>query len=310
MPESAEVKRVIVTGASGFIGRYTLPLLVQAGFEVHAVGRSPDSDSCEGVFWHRLDIMEQPSVEGLCSSIQATHLLHLAWYTEHGKFWHADENLDWLNRILRLLKSFVYHGGQRVVMAGSCAEYDWHGAGLCSEDKTPCVPATLYGVSKHALHQVAAAYCANHQVELAWGRVFFLYGPGEAASRFVPAVINGLLRQEAVPCSDGSQVRDFMHVEDVASAFVALLKSDLIGAVNVASGESCTLREIGETIMRQIEGNGRIEFGALPNRPDDPGVLTADVSRLRDDLGWSPHYILESGLTDSISWWKRKTESH
>ena len=304
------MKRVIVTGASGFIGRYTLQMLVQAGFEVHAVSRDPDPKLCEGVLWHHLDIMDDRSAGALCSSIEATHLMHLAWYTEHGKFWHAGENLDWVACSLRLLKQFVQYGGQRVVMAGSCAEYDWSRVDCCSEDQTPCNPATLYGVSKHALHQVAAAYCRNHQVELAWGRVFFLYGPGETGSRFVPAVVNGLLRQESVPCSSGVQVRDFMHVADVASAFVALLVSEASGAINIASGDSHTLRGIGEEAMRQIKGEGAVVFGALPDRQGDPAMLTADVTRLRDGVGWSPAYSLEQGLAETIAWWKQNREQN
>lgn len=302
------MKRVIVSGADGFIGRHTLPFLINAGFEVHALSLRGEATQIDGAIWHQVDLMDYPAVDALLQELQATHLLHLAWYTGHGKFWHAAENLQWVACSLNLLSSFVSHGGQRVLMAGSCAEYDW-GQGHCSELETACTPATLYGTSKHALHQVAEAYCAQNSVSFAWGRIFFLYGPGEADSRFVPAVINGLLRQETVPCSDGSQVRDFMHVEDVASAFVTLLKSDLTGAVNIASGESCRLREIGETIMRQIGGDGCIEFGALPNRPDDPAVLTADTGRLRDGLGWTPHFTLETGIADSIKWWKRKTDS-
>lgn len=304
------MKRVIVTGASGFIGRYALSMLVQAGFEVHAVSRDPDPNPCEGVLWHYLDIMDERSVEALCALVAATDLLHLAWHTEHGKFWHADENLDWVACSLRLLKHFVRCGGQRAVMAGSCAEYDWHGTGLCSENQTPCNPATLYGASKHALHQVAAAYCANHQVGLAWGRVFFLYGPGEADGRFVPAVVNGLLRQEAVPCSSGTQVRDFMYVADVASAFVALLVSEVSGSVNIASGEPHSLKEVGEEVMRQINGSGAVAFGILQDRQGDPAVLTADVTRLRDELDWRPAYSLEQGLAKMIAWWTQNRERY
>jgi len=303
----AEMKRIIVTGASGFIGRYTLTPLVQSGFEVHAVSRHRDSEQCEGVFWHHLDIMQVQAMDALCAELQATHLLHLAWYTEHGKFWHADENLDWLSCSLGLLKSFIHYGGKRVTMAGSCAEYDWH-QGVCSEIETPCRPATMYGISKHALHHVAAAYCARHQVGFAWGRVFFLFGPGEVADRFVPAVINGLLKQQVVPCSSGNQLRDFMHVADVAGAFVALLNSNLGGAVNIASGEACTLKQIGERIMAYIEGDGRLGFGMLPDRADDPGVLTANVSRLRDELHWQPERSLTDGLNETIAWWKTYQE--
>jgi nucleoside-diphosphate-sugar epimerase len=303
------MKRVVVSGADGFIGRLTLSSLVQIGFEVHALCWLGEAAELDGVNWHKIDLMDDHAVDVLLFDLQATHLLHLAWYTQHGKFWHATENLQWVSCSLNLLRCFVEHGGKRVVMAGSCAEYDWS-VGHCLEQETVCSPATLYGTSKHALHQIAKSYCAQNNVNFAWGRIFFLYGPGEVISRFVPAVINGLLRHEKVPCSNGSQIRDFMHVEDVASAFVALLESDLTGAVNIASGESCTLRRLGEEIMRQIKGEGRIEFGALPNRSGDPAVLTADVSRLRDELGWSPYYTLGTGLADSICWWKSNSNSH
>ncbi|PCH54304.1 MAG: epimerase [Flavobacteriaceae bacterium] len=297
------MKRVVVTGASGFIGRHVLPFLVDAGFEVHALCQRGEFTKVDGVSWHKVDLMDYHAVDVLLHELQATHFLHLAWYTEHGKFWHAAENLQWVGCSLNLLKCFVKYGGERVVMAGSCAEYDWS-AGRCFEQETVCNPATLYGVSKHALYQVAELYCKQNNVSFAWGRVFFLYGPGEAASRFVPTVINGILKHEKTPCSAGTQVRDFMHVEDVASAFSSLLASDLIGAVNIASGKSYTLREIGEEIMCQMNGNGWIEFGALPNRLDDPISLTADTSRLQVELDWRPSYSLSKGLAGAINWWK------
>jgi len=300
------MKRVVVTGASGFIGQHVLPFLVNAGFEVHALCQRGEFTEVDGVSWHKVDLMDYAAVDVVLHELQATHFLHLAWYTKLGKFWHAAENLQWVGCSLNFLKCFVEHGGERVVMAGSCAEYDWS-TGHCFDQETVCNPATLYGVSKHALRQVAELYCKQNNVSFSWGRVFFLYGPGEFASRFVPTVINGILKHEKTPCSDGTQVRDFMHVEDVASAFSSLLASNLIGAVNIASGESYTLREIGEEIMCQMNGNGLIDFGALPNREGEPEVLTADVKQLRDALGWSPVFTLEAGIADSIYWWKNKS---
>lgn len=297
------MNRVVVTGAGGFIGRYTLPILVEAGFEVHAFYWNGDIALAEGVSWHNVNLMDYEAVDEALRTIQATHLLHLAWYTEHGKFWQADENLQWVACSLNLLKSFVEHGGGRVLMAGSCAEYDWSN-GLCHERETACESANLYGTSKYALFKVAKAYCAQKDVSFAWGRIFFLYGPCEVTSRFVPVVINGILRQQHVPCSDGTQIRDFMYVKDVASAFVALLQSDLNDAVNIASGESYTLKEIGEKIMCQIKGDGRVEFGVLPTRIGEPTVLTADVGRLHNELEWAPIYSLEEGLAQTIEWWQ------
>ena len=303
------MKKVLVTGADGFIGRYTLPMLVQVGFDVHALCWHQQPDPIEGVCWHRIDLMQPQAVDALLTDIQATHLLHLAWYTVHGKFWHASENLGWVEASLGLLAAFANHGGKRVVMAGSCAEYDWSAGGLCSEQTTACNPSTQYGVSKHELNEKAAAFCTRNQLSFAWGRVFFLYGPGEYSTRFVPSVINGLLNGEKVPCSDGHQLRDFMHVCDVASGFVHLLNSDVRGAVNIASGQAYTLKKIGEKLMEQVGGTGQIDFGALANRPDDPDVLTADVTRLQNELNWSPSLTLDEGLADTVDWCQAKLEA-
>lgn len=301
------MKKVLVTGADGFIGRYTLPMLIRAGFEVHALCWHEEPEQQNGIFWHRINLMRRQDVNDLLADIQVTHLLHLAWYTAHGKFWDAPENLDWVRASLGLLQCFAKYGGKRVVMAGSCAEYDW-GDGLCSEQTTANNPSTLYGKSKYELYEQSSAFCADNAISFAWGRVFFLYGPGESPARFVPAVINGLLNGESVPCSDGHQLRDFMHVSDVASAFSALVNSDLAGSVNIASGEAYTLKYIGERLMSHVGGKGQVDFGALPNRPDDPNVITAEVTRLQQDLNWLPSYSLDSGLADTVGWWKSKQE--
>lgn len=297
---------VVVTGATGFIGRYTLPFLVEAGFEVHALylqGVLTQSD-LDGVIWHKLDLMDYDAVQHLLEDLKVTHLLHFAWYTEHGKFWQADENLDWVACSLNLLKNFVTYGGKRALMAGSCAEYDWE-MGHCSERETICNSASLYGASKQALYQISKMYCQQRNISFAWGRIFLLYGPGEVSGRFVPAVINGLLRQQKVPSSEGSQVRDFMYVQDVASAFVTLLISELTGAVNIGSGEAISLKRVGEIIMKQLGGDGMLDYGALPNSQGGPLMLTADVKRLRNELGWKPAYSLEEGLAETIDWWKK-----
>lgn len=301
------MKRVIVSGANGFIGKYTLKLLVDAGFNVCALCFKGEELKIEGVTWYTIDLMDFNAVNVLFEQLQATHLLHLAWYTEHGKFWQATENLQWVSCSLNLVKCFVNSGGQRVVMAGSCAEYDWTSSHCC-EQKSASRPSTLYGVSKNSLRQISQAYCEHNKISFSWGRIFFLYGPGETKNRFVPTVIDGLLRQERVPCSSGVQKRDFMFVEDVASAFVALLGSNLTSTVNIASGEVCSLKSIGEKIMSLIHGNGQIDFGVLYSRSDEPDVLTADITRLRDEVEWSPTYSLEDGLEKTIEWWKQKQE--
>ena len=257
------MKRVLVTGPGGFLGRQVLPLLGSSGFEIHTVGRQ--RVEARGVTPHSADLLVGDVVAELVERVRPTHLLHLAWYVEHKKFWNALDNVRWAEASLGLLRAFVACGGKRVVTAGSCAEYEW-GHGLCLESETPCRPATLYGASKHGLQVIQSAFCRQAGISSAWGRIFHLYGPHEHPGRFVPSVIRALVEGEPALCSHGRQVRDFLHVRDVAAAFVALLESEVEGPVNVGSGVAVTQRQVVETIAGVTGTPDLIRLGALPRR--------------------------------------------
>lgn len=298
------MNRVLVTGATGFIGRNTLAPLAARGFDIHAVtSRKPSSEFADAVEWHRADLLDPDGAAAAVEATQPTHLLHLAWYSEHGAFWGSAENLRWVEASLRLLRAFADAGGQRAVVAGTSAEYDWSHRRLI-EDETPLAPATLYGAAKQALATVATAFASRAQFELAWGRVFFLYGPGEDSRRLVSSVARALVKGETAQCSDGHQVRDFLHVQDVAEAFVALLDSAASGAVNIASGEPVAVREV-VTMLGELAGRpDLVALGALPPRPGDPGELVADTQKLIGEVRWRPRRSLETGLRDTLDWWR------
>ncbi|HKS27258.1 MAG TPA: NAD(P)-dependent oxidoreductase [Pyrinomonadaceae bacterium] len=301
------MKRVLVTGAGGFIGRHALPQLASRELvEVHAVSRSlPPEGLSKEVTWHRADLLNPSEVSELLARVRPDSLLHLAWYAVPGKYWTALENLAWVQASLDLLQQFARAGGERVVMAGTCAEYDWSQC-ICSEKSTPLLPQTLYGASKHALSLMLDAAAGGLNVSAAWGRIFFLYGPHEHPARLVPHVIRGLLRGETVACTAGTQVRDYLHVQDVASAFVSLLESDVSGAVNIASGEPVEVREIVRRIADQIGGRELVRLGALPTPETEPPLIVADVERLKTEVGWTPAYSLSDGLAETIEWWSRE----
>src|SRR5688572_5202958 len=114
------MKRILVTGASGFIGRHCLPSLVQAGFEVHAAARRPLPELAPGqVIWHRVDALVPEAWAGLVQKLAPTHLLHLAWVATPGVYWSSPENLRWVESSLALLREFADSGGRRVVMSGT-----------------------------------------------------------------------------------------------------------------------------------------------------------------------------------------------
>ena len=129
-----------------------------------------------------------------------------------------------------------------------------------------------------------------------------MYGPGEPDGRLVPAVGKALLAGEPVRTTRGDQVRDFMHVQDVAAAFAALLEGPVTGPVNIASGDPVTVRQV-VTRLAVLAGRPDLpKLGALPERAGDPPRLVADVARLRDEVGFGPRFGLTEGLQDTLVW--------
>ena len=299
------MKRVLVTGAAGFIGRNCLQSLIARGFEVCAVSSRAIGGTQAGVTWHHGDLLDRSRTRTLISKLRATHLLHLAWYSEHGKYWTAPENYEWVDASLELFRNFVAEGGQRVLGAGTCAEYDWQ-CECCSENLTPLNPASPYGTCKARLHSLLSSLARDCQSSYTWGRIFFSYGPGEPATRLIPSVIRALLRGEFADCTAGSQIRDFLEVSDVADALVGALDSDVNGPVNIASGEPVALRDLINMVGEKIGRPELVRLGARAMPPGEPQVLLANVDRLRNEVGWKPRIALSDGIDRAISWWREQ----
>lgn len=302
------MKKVLLTGASGFIGRHTIPFLLKKEYEVHVVDivKKPSHIiKNKELFWHECDLLNYKQQKILLMEIKPTHLLHFAWYAVPGKYWTSLENLRWVQSSLDLLMNFVKNGGKRAVFAGTCAEYDWN-YGYCSEEITPLKPSTLYGACKNSLHEILNHFSNQTKFSYAWGRIFFLYGPYENPNRLVSSIICSLLKDKPARCSHGNQIRDFLHVEDVAGAFVALLESDVMGPVNIASGQPVALKTIIYTVADLLGGKRHlVELGVLPSPENEPHFLVADVRKLGNKVGWKPKIHLEEGLKNAIEWWKR-----
>jgi nucleoside-diphosphate-sugar epimerase len=296
------VRRVLLTGASGFIGSHCVRPLIDRGYEVHAVSRSPRPADGSGATWHEVDLLRPGAARALVERVKPTHLLHLAWFVLPGKLITAPENFDWVGASLELVRAFADGGGTRLCICGSGYEYDW-AHGYCTEGLTPCVPDTVYGACKHALHEMVRTFAAGRELSAAWPRVFFLYGPKEHPERLVSSVVRSLLRGEPARCSHGRQIRDYLHVQDVADGLVAVIDSEVQDAVNVSSGQATTLREIASTIGRLTGRPELVQLGVLPARANDVPLVVGSNTKATA-LGWQPRYDLESGLLQTIEWWR------
>lgn len=302
----------IVTGGTGFLGRWAVKGLLQRGFTVHALGAPTDTilpAEADGAVFHAANLLDAGIVTRLVREIKPTHLVHFAWNAIPGLYWTSPDNYSWSAASLHLLRVFREAGGERFVGAGSCAEYDWMRAAVCREDVTPLVlsaakPATPYAVCKASLSKIADAYAASDNFSAAWGRIFFQYGPYEHPDRLVPTIIRALLEGRPAECSHGRQRRSFLSAMDVGDAFAALATSKVQGAVNIADLHDITIGELARTIGRMMGKPDLIRLGVRPSPPDEPPVLVADMTRLTVEVAWSPRETLESGLTKTVAWWK------
>ena len=274
--------RILLTGARGFIGRECLAKLRALG-EVHALSSS------------EVDLLEGAPRE-LLKKLKPTHLVHLAWIAEPGVFWESPLNARWQAASAALFEAFYAAGGSRVVAAGSCAEYA-PSTTPHAEDATPIAPDTTYGRAKAATCVALRAAAAGER-GWAWMRLFFPYGPGEHPARFIPSAINAVLRGETLECTSGTQVRDFIHVRDVASATVLACENHVSGtrAFNVGFGTPRTVGDMAEALSKALRGPAPIVTGQY--RMGDVRHITADSSRLRNELGWEPKIDFLDGMAE------------
>ncbi len=285
---------MLVTGAAGFIGAHVVRALLNGGHEVIAVIR-PTTRRWR--LWDRSWDRELPLTyisDDLADLTVTTQYLqqhrpdlciHLAW---QGYAARADvaENAQSLRASLDLLRLLLVVGCPRVVVVGS--GYD--------------TGTNPYSICKAALADVSFAFGDDLSVVVA--RPFHCYGPMEQARTLVPTIIQGCLRETPVKISDGAQVRDYLHVEDVASALVQLGLSDVIGRVDVCSGQHIKVMELA-LYLSHLMNDARIEFGAVSRRPDEPERLTGDPVKLLA-TGWMPRWPLDEGLAQTVGWWKRQ----
>jgi len=308
-------KRVLVSGASGFIGRWSVPPLCAAGYEVHAVlSRTSDRilpPQLAGVHLHVAELLDDSATDDLLETVKPTHLLHFAWIAAPCIYWTSEENHRWLTAGRRLMHAFRANGGVRAMMAGSCAEYDWSRVEVCHELSSALAsgaPATPpYAACKIALQRSLEEFALDSGLSAAWGRIFFQFGPDEHPDRLVPSVIGNLLMNREAPCSHGRQIRSFLHVADVGAAFAAVLDSELEGPVNIGSGERISIADLIGRVAQQMGRAHLVRLGARATPEGEPAVLVPDVDRLYREVAWRPHYTLTEGLADTISWWRNRS---
>ena len=280
--------RALVTGATGFVGRAVVDSLRRRGVEVVTLGRHADCHV-------RADLLDDAPLDAAMNRAAADVLIHVAWYAEHGKFWTAPVNTQWVAASERLVEAFCGAGGGRVVGVGTCAEYEWAPDTVCVEATTPLRAATLYGASKHRANQALSAICAARGVSFAWARLFIPIGKDEPPGRLIPSVI-ATLRGEREPFAiGGAALRDFLHVSDVGEALAAIALSQGIGAFNVGAGQPTRIADMVDHLSAVLGKDAEPLRCLYTVRAAEPMSLYGDITRLCA-LGWRPRLSVRAAL--------------
>jgi len=302
------MKRILVTGATGFIGRHCLAPLADKGYEVHAVTSNQSLQGDTIATWHQANLLDRTEIAPLFEEVAPTHLLHLAWVVDPGTAYFSQDNFRWVQSTLDMADEFARCGGKRMTVTGTCYEYE-QAYGVCSEQRTPLTPNTTYGTCKNSLRDMLTSYSQSLEISFAWPRIFFLYGPGEHPRRLVSSVANALLRGEEANCSHGRQLRDFLYVKDLGDALAALVDSEVQGPINIGQGSPVELREI---VCKLGELAGRpdlIRLGAIAARDNEVPLVMADTALMKQQLDWTPKFDLETGLQETLAWWEKQLEA-
>jgi len=297
--------RILVTGAAGFVGASAVRRLVADGHTVGALVRPGSSsrrlEGVESITRIECDLADREALGQALRAWKPQACIHLAWYAVPGKYLDAAENLDCLAVSLGLLELLAQAGCRHVVMTGTCAEYDTDVGYL--RESGPTRPATLYAATKLSLGVIAAIRAGQLGITLSWARLFYLYGPHEDERRMVPSLIKALLERKPFKASSGRQVRDYLHVDDVASALTGLATAGASGTFNVCSGDPVHVRDMMLTLGRLADQPDLVRFGELPDRDWEPPFICGDSRRLRAATGWAPAFELEAGLRQTLDWW-------
>lgn len=299
---------VLVTGAAGFVGSQVVRQLVASNTDVAAVVRPgrprPRLRGLEDkVRLVEADMADRETIATQLASLQPNRCIHAAWYAEPGKYLDSPLNLDSLRSSLALLEELANAGCKHVVGVGTCFEYEMRSTPL--KEDSSIKPFTLYAAAKHAFHVVATQRAEQLGMGFAWARLFYLYGPFEDERRLIPAAIKALSAGQEFKTTSGEQVRDYLHIEDVASGLVALSAHGATGAFNVSSGAPVTIAALMQTLGELLGRPELIRRGAFPNREWDPMYVCGENARLRTDAHWSARYGVRDGLAQTIEWWKR-----
>ena len=289
-------KKILVTGATGLIGKELAEPLKKAGFNIFAITIDENNPN-NGIHWIKGNLFDENCIKSVMEQIKPEYLLNLAWCTT-GDYLKSDINYKFLNAGINLLKYFKDNGGKRTVFAGTCFEYKFKDSPLKETDELDA-EKTVYSFCKNKLREIAEYFCKQNNISFAYGRIFYVYGRNEDKTRLTGMIIDKLSKNEEVIIKSGHLYKDYMYSKDIAGAFVSLLDSNVEGSVNICTGKAISIHDFALEIGKQMGKENLIKF--KNENSNQPPIIIGYAKRLLCEVKYDIKYDLKKRMKDILS---------
>jgi len=305
------MKKVLITGATGFVGANITHRMINEGFEVHILTReSSNMWRLEGILDkindHKVDLTEALKLKEIIEKINPEYIIHLAIYggrpNQEDEINILESNLIGTINLVNACENIDY---ECFINTGSSSEYGKKKEKMKETDE--CEPINMYGVTKAS----AAMYC-NYKAlvdnkNIGTLRLFSPFGDFEDRGRLIPDLILGSLIDKKVRLANPNAVRDYIYIEDVCDIYLKILKEPkkFKGEIfNIGYGEQHSVKYMAETVKNIISTGVILEYNAINGREADTDIWVSSIEKIKERYNWEPKYNMEEGLKKSLKWFK------
>lgn len=288
------MKRILVTGATGFVGQYVVKQLLQKNCNVVLAVQNPEQAKVifgeDKVAYKYFNLEEQDQIENYFEYFQKPDtLIHLAWegLPNYKSDFHINENLP---RHTSFLRNIIQNGLKDVVVTGTCLEYGMLEGEL--EEDVHVEPTVPYAIAKHRLHESLNELASQYKIDVKWLRLFYMWGEGQAAGSLIPQLQKTIQeKKKTFPMSGGEQIRDFLPIEKMAALIVEFaLIENVSGCFNCCSGIPVTVKEFVESYIKNKGASIELELGVYPYPDYEPMKFWGSTKKIKSIIKTNESY--------------------